>query len=153
MMTAAPAHQNAAPSTNGAAATEGADMDLPVIELARPMPGFPEHRHFTLVALDDASLLCSLQSLEEEALRFLVVPPHPFFPEYAPVIDDETVGELGVQSAEDVMLLLVVTAGESLAETTVNLAAPIVVNSSTMQAAQVILEDPAWPVKAGLATP
>ena len=130
-----------------------ADMDLPVIELARPMPGFPEHRHFTLVALDDASLLCSLQSLEEEALRFLVVPPHPFFPEYAPVIDDETAAELGVSRAEDVMLLLVVTAGESLDDTTVNLAAPIVLNSTTMQAAQVILEDAAWPVKAGFATP
>ncbi len=34
------------------------DTDLPVIELVHPMPGFPDLHKFALVQLDDASELC-----------------------------------------------------------------------------------------------
>ena len=81
------------------------------------MPGFPAHRRFALVRLDEDGVLCALRSLDDPELRFLVVPPHAFFPEYAPVIDDATASELGVTRAEDVLLLSVLTAGPSLADT------------------------------------
>lgn len=57
----------------------GVDV-LPAIELIDGMPGFPDVRTFGLVSLDDAGLLYSLRSLENPELRFLVVPPAPFFP-------------------------------------------------------------------------
>ena len=116
--------------------------DIPVIDLVHPMPGFPERSKFALVQLDEDGVLCSLTSLEEEGLRFLVVPPVQFFPDYAPVIDDATAAQLGISSAEDVLVLCVLTAGESLASTTANLAAPVLVNTRTARAAQVVLDDP-----------
>src|SRR3712207_9255205 len=79
--------------------------DIPVIDMVAPMPGFPEHQRFALVQLDDAGLLCSLQSVEDPQLRFLVVPPSAFFPDYAPVLDDVTVSQLGIRSAEDAIVL------------------------------------------------
>ncbi|HWJ81078.1 MAG TPA: flagellar assembly protein FliW [Nocardioides sp.] len=125
-------------------------VDLPVIELAHPMPGFPDEERFALVRLDEDGVLMGFRSLSREDLQFVVVPPGPFYPDYTPELDDETVAELGIDTAEDVLVLLVVHAGDSLAATTVNLRAPIVINRATRRAAQVILEDPDLPLDAPL---
>jgi flagellar assembly factor FliW len=58
--------------------------------------------------------------------------------------------ELEIRSAEDVIVLLVLNAGESLATTTANLMAPVVVNTATLRASQVILDDPSLPLAAPL---
>jgi flagellar assembly factor FliW len=124
--------------------------DIPVIELVRPMAGFPDLRRFALVQLGDAGELCSLTSLEEPGLRFLVVPPTRFFPDYAPEVDDDVVADLGIVSADDVLVLVVLTAGRTLGETTANLAAPVLVNPTTRCAGQVVLDQPGLPVAAPL---
>lgn len=116
--------------------------DIPVIELVQPMPGFPDRSQFALVQLDDDGVLCQLRSLEDPNLRFLVVSPVSFFPDYSPVVDEDTVADLGIESVEDVLVLLVLTAGASLSDTTANLAAPVLVNTTTRRAQQVILDDP-----------
>lgn len=119
----------------------GVVEEIPVIELVNPMPGFPGHRSFALVRLDDDGMLCALRSLEDPDLRFLVTSPIAFFPDYAPVVEDELVDQLGITDAADVLVLVVLTAGSTLAETTANLLAPILVNTVTRQASQVILDD------------
>jgi flagellar assembly factor FliW len=117
-------------------------LEIPVIELVQPMPGFPDRTRFTLVQLDEDGVLCALRSLDDPDLRFLVVSPVSFFPDYEPVVDDLAVAELGITTAEDVLVLLVVTAGDSLTSTTANLLAPVLVNTGTRRALQVILDDP-----------
>lgn len=124
--------------------------DIPVIEFVRSLPGFPDLRRFALVQLDGDSSLCQLRSLDDPDLRFLVMPPLSFFPAYAPEIDDETVADLSIGSADDVLVLLVLNAGQSLDTTTANLLAPILVNIATREACQVILDDPALSVRAAL---
>lgn len=128
----------------------GTDTDLPVIEMVRPMPGFPEQRRFALVRLDEAGDLCSLTSLDDPDLRFLVVPPARFFPDYAPEVGDDVVADLGIGSPEDVLVLVVLNAGTSLASTTANLAAPVLVNHATRRAGQIVLDQPGLPVAAPL---
>lgn len=115
--------------------------EIPVIEFAHPMPGFPEHRRFALVELDEDGVLCTLRSLDDPDLRFLVASPMPFFPDYAPEVEDDVVADLAITDAAEVLVLLVLTAGGSLADTTANLLAPVLVNTTTRQAAQVILDD------------
>jgi flagellar assembly factor FliW len=122
-------------------ATMTPDTDLPVIDLVHPMPGFPDDRHFALVDLDGSGGLCSMRSLDHPDLRFLVAPPGLFFPEYAPEIDDQTVEELAIGSADDVMVLVVLKPGDSLPTSTANLLAPVVLNTANRRACQVILED------------
>ena len=90
-------------------------MDLPVIELAHPMPGFPDDARFALVRLDDDGVLHGFRSLDSQDLQFVVVPPAPFYPDYALDLDDETVTELGIDetTAGDVLVLLVVQIGRA----------------------------------------
>ncbi|WP_148615830.1 flagellar assembly protein FliW [Nocardioides rubriscoriae] len=115
--------------------------DLPVIDLVHPLPGFPDARRFALVQLDDEGHLCDLRSLDQDDLSFLVVPPAYFFADYSPVLDDATVADLAIESADEVLVLVILTAGASLAATTANLLAPVVVNTRTRQAVQVVLDD------------
>lgn len=116
--------------------------ELPVIELVAPMPGFPGLTRFALVQVDDEGVLSMFSSLDEPDIRFLVLPPGPFFPDYAPVIDDEVAAALELTDPDDALLLAVVNTSADLASPTVNLVAPIVVNVATRRAAQVILDDP-----------
>lgn len=120
--------------------------EIPVIELAQPLPGFPGRERFALVQVDDDGVLCSLTSLDDPGLRFLVVPPAPFFPDYSPEVDEAVLTDLGSRSPDDLVLLCVLTAGDSLASTTANLAAPVVLDVTTHRAVQVVLDDPALSV-------
>lgn len=126
------------------------DADLPVIEMVRPMPGFPDRRRFALVRLDPDGDLCSLASLDEPGLRFLVVPPARFFPDYAPEVEDDVLADLEIGSGADVLVLVVLNAGTSLAETTANLAAPVLVNTATRRGGQIVLDEPGLPLAAPL---
>ena len=45
------------------------------VTLTEPLPGFPRHRDYVLVAADATGLLRWLQSVDPEGPRFLVVPP------------------------------------------------------------------------------
>ena len=123
--------------------------EIPVIELVEAMPGFPDRTRFALVRLDDEGVLCSLKSVEDPDLRFLVVPPNVFFPDYAPELDDATVSALRIQRAEDVLVLVVVNPGEQASTATANLLAPVVVNTVSRQGTQVVLSED-LPVRAPL---
>ena len=126
---------------NGGAVAPTPALEIPVIDMVLPLPGFPDHRSWALVQLDGASDLCSLSSLDEPGLRFLVVPPAAFFPDYAPEVGDDVVDALEIESASDVLVLLVLNAGHGLHDTTANLAAPLLVNPIARRAGQVVLDE------------
>jgi flagellar assembly factor FliW len=125
--------------------------DIPVLEMVEPMVGFPEQQRFALQRLDDTGVLCNLRSLDDPDLRFVVVPPGVFFEGYAPEIDDDLATLLGAETAEDLLTLVVLTLGETPADATANLMAPVVINHRTRRAGQVVLNDPDLPVRAPLA--
>jgi flagellar assembly factor FliW len=116
--------------------------EVPEIEFVSDMPGLPGMSRCALVRLDESGALYRLQSLLDPDLRLLVAAPPVFFADYAPQIDDVAAGSIGLESADDALVLVVVTTGGSAAEATANLLAPIIVNARTRQAVQVLqLED------------
>jgi flagellar assembly factor FliW len=121
-------------------------LGLPTIHMAVPMPGFPAHRDFVLVRLNEDGLLYAFTSIQDPDLRFLVAPPEPFFPDYAPEIEDEVFAALNTKDPDRLLLMAVITAGTD--ETTANLMAPIVVDRDTMRAVQVVLSGSGYPVRA-----
>ena len=121
-------------------------LGLPTITMAVPMPGFPAHREFVLVRLNEDGLLYAFTSIQDPDLRFLVAPPEPFFPDYAPEIEDEVFAALNTKDTDRLLLMTVITAGVD--ETTANLLAPIVVDRDSHRAMQVVLNDSKLPVRA-----
>jgi flagellar assembly factor FliW len=126
--------------------------DLPSLDFLGPVAGFPEHRRFVLAELDPSSLLRALRSLDDPGLRFLVLPPGPFFPDYTPEIGDDWAQRLELTSSEDALVLVLVTPGDTAADATVNLMAPVVINVRTRRAAQIVLDDISLPLRAPLRT-
>ncbi len=97
------------------------------------------------------SPLYELRSLERADVRFMVAAPGAFFSDYDIELDDQECGDLGLTTAEDALVLVMLTVGRDAASTTANLLAPIVINAHTRAAAQVILTGSDWPVRAPLA--
>jgi flagellar assembly factor FliW len=124
--------------------------DLPVLDMVHPMAGFPDQRRFALARLDETGLVCDLHSLDDPGLRFVVVSPAPFFSDYSPEIDDHVVAELGVETADDLLALLVVTLGDTPEAATANLMAPVLVNHRTRRAGQYLLDGTDLPLRAPL---
>jgi flagellar assembly factor FliW len=121
-------------------------LDMPVLDMAVPMPGFPAHRQFVLVRLDNEGLLYAFTSVEDPSLRFLVAPPEPFFPDYAPEIETEVFAALNTKNPDRLLVMVVITA--SVNETTANLLAPIIVDRDSRRAMQVVLSGSGMPVRA-----
>ena len=127
------------------------DVEVPTLTFAAGLPGFPEARNFALVWWGDENGPFSiLMSLDENGLEFLVAPPHTFFPDYSPEIDDDTAERLEIEDPEEAVVLAIITVGDDPTSSTANLLAPIVVNHRTRAAAQVVLDDGAQPLRAPL---
>lgn len=122
------------------------------VTMIEPMAGFESDTDFTLSAIDEAGLLQSLRSVRDPELRFVISPAEVFFAEYRdwlqPVITAPVAEALHTAAdATAQQLYVVLTVGGSLAETTANLRAPLVVDRVTGRAIQVILDDPALPLR------
>ncbi len=129
------------------AATSAVPAIRPVT-LTEPVPGFPSHREYVLVAADPSGLLRWLQSLDPEGPRFLVVPPAPFVPGYAPRLPGAVLTELDLDSPAAAELLCLVTVPDGdVRAATVNLRAPLVVNPATARGRQVVLPDAGHPFR------
>ncbi|WP_433722499.1 flagellar assembly protein FliW [Actinoplanes sp. CA-051413] len=122
------------------------ELNMPIIDMAVPMPGFPAHRQFVLVRLNDNGLLYAFTSVDDPNLRFLVAPPEPFFPDYAPEIENDVFAALNTKDPDRLLVMVVITAG--VQETTANLLAPIIVDRDSRRAMQVVLSGTDMPVRA-----
>lgn len=128
-----------------------AATDLRELQFADGLPGFPDHRRFTLTRWgDEDSPFSLLEAVDGDELRFVVVPPEVFFPDYAPVLGDDDVARLGLTEADDAIVLVVVTLGAGPADATVNLLGPVVINRHTLAGAQVVLAGQDLPTRAPL---
>jgi len=132
--------------------TEELELDLPELHFAGGLPGFPDARRFVLLRLgDETSPFSMLRSLDDEVdLEFVVTHPALFFPDYEPEIDDDTAARLELQSADDALLLVIVTVGDPVAASTANLLGPIVVNRHTRAAAQAVLGNSGYATREAL---
>ena len=113
-----------------------------------PPPGLAPHTDFELAPVDGADGLFSLSARDDRALRLFLVDPRTVRSDYAPVLTDEQVSDLALGHPDDALLLVV--ANPAADGVHVNLLAPVVVNTATGRAAQVILEGQNLPVRAPL---
>lgn len=115
-----------------------------VVKFIDEIPGFQGAKRFVLIPHGEDSPFMWLQSIEVSDLAFAVTDPGLFFNDYCVTIDDEDMDKLGLEkgSEESIIILTVLTipANEPQKMTT-NLMAPIVINSKSNVAKQVILTD------------
>lgn len=107
--------------------------DHQVVNFNEGLVGFPEMHRAVLIPLAEYVPFCWLASLDNENVRFIVVNPKQVYGDYQPKM--ESADEAETQT------LALVKISSDWRKTTVNLKAPIFINSKTRSAAQVILND------------
>lgn len=135
----------------GDTTTDTLTEEVPVLTFGAPLPGLVEQTRFALVPLAENGTLFSLRSVADPGLRLLLAPSWICAPEsYSVNLDDEICAELGIADPDTAAVFLVVTPGTSLADSTVNMLAPVVINADTGKAAQVVLTGSEYEIKAPL---
>lgn len=127
--------------------------DEKIITLEGGMIGFPFLQKFTLIFDEEkekkAASIMWLQSMDEGEVAFPVMHPNEIKPDYNPTVNDEMLMPLGQLNDENTYVLVTVTAAAEAKDATVNLKAPIVINTDTKKGCQIIVEDD-YPVKFNL---
>jgi len=115
------------------------------IHIINGLIGFENHTEYLPISFqeDDDSMI-SLQCLDDEALSFILLNPFGIFPDYDPVLPKYELEELGTDFAVDIPFYVIGVIRDSVAESTINLKAPLAVNALNRRAKQVILDHPEY---------
>lgn len=115
-----------------------------IIYFEHGMVGFPEMKRFTLIYDSEKQgvpTISWLQSMDEPDVAFPVMDPLLVCAEYNPSVDDELLKPLGEVTEDNLYVLVTVTVPKDIANMAINLKAPIVVNTDTLKASQIIVDD------------
>lgn len=114
-----------------------------------PPPGLSPHVEFDLDDIEGAPGLHTLRASSDATVRLFVVEASMYVPDYAPSFTEEHFSDVGAASGSDASVLVVTTLDSD--GPVVNLLAPVLVNSATGAASQVILDGSDFPLRARLA--
>ncbi len=123
-----------------------------IIEMRGGILGFEHLKKYILHIQDEKTPFWWFQSLDDGKVAFVVINPLVVKTDYEPVISDDDVKSLEIDSVEDVVLMAIVTIRSNPFIVSANLRAPIVINSRKKLAKQIVLEDPDYPVQHYLTT-
>lgn len=119
------------------------------------IPGFRDMRRVILfgagptpgIADGDGDALFWLQDLDDGDVSFLCVVPWVAFPEYEIDVDEKLLG-IDHESHVRILSLITVRHEDESTQMTVNLRAPLVIDTEKRRVQQVILSDSRWPIRA-----
>lgn len=117
-----------------------------VIRMPDGMLGFESAQQFVLLEDRPDTAFKWLQAVDNSALAFIVINPLEFFPSYEIELPDEQAESLEVNDPGDAVMFTTVTiAGDG--KVTTNLLGPIIMNSRTLNARQIVLQDDRFSAK------
>ena len=129
------------------------EIDIDESKIVLFEEGLPGFRHLTKFALfhdethaqntgaaeaNSAGVFLWLQSLEDSDTAFVLLNTFMFMPDYAPKLEEGTLDSLGECDSEDLIIRNIAVVPEKLEDMTVNLCAPIVINSVTQKGKQAL---------------
>jgi flagellar assembly factor FliW len=112
-----------------------------IITFPDGIPGFENHTRFVVVPMPQCEPFSWLACVDGIHLRFAIINPLIFIPDYSPKLSKEQLAELDIDELQDLVLYAIVTIGKNPVESTVNLAGPVIINKSARLGKQVLIED------------
>lgn len=117
--------------------------DDKIITIDKGIIGFPDMRLFTLIfdSEKEEKNIGWFQSLDEPAFAMPVIDPKKIVDDYNPTIEDELLKPLGELTPDNTYVLVTVKVPSDVEKMTINLKAPIIINTDTLIGGQIIVED------------
>ncbi|TCK93381.1 flagellar assembly factor FliW [Natranaerovirga hydrolytica] len=114
-----------------------------IIHFPYGLLGLTEYKDFTVLYDNESEepIISWLQSTEDKDFALPIINPITFFSEYAPMVEDELLKEMGELNEDNFLIFNVIVIPEEVEKMTVNLKAPIIVNLDTKKARQVIVDN------------
>jgi len=105
------------------------------------IPGFEKNKEYVLVQIPDYAPFEWLVCVDGSRVRFAIINPLLFRPDYAPAMTKIQLEELAIEKPLDVLLYSIVTISPNPAQSTANLIGPVIINKTKRIGKQVIIED------------
>jgi len=118
-----------------------------ILHFEKGIPGFEDEKEFVILPLSEDQTFAVMQSVNTPYIAFVVTSPFNFFKNYDFNLEEATVEELELKTEEDVVVYSILTVEDPFENTTANLQAPVIINTSNMKAKQVILNDGQYKTK------
>lgn len=118
-----------------------------IILFEKGIPGFENYRRFVLVRVTEFEPFEWLVNVEASKLRFAIINPLLFKPDYNPNINKDQLQDLKLEKAEDVLIYSIVTLCKDPTQTSANLMGPIIINRAKKLGKQIICDDERYSVK------
>jgi len=110
-----------------------------IIRMTKPVLGFEQYRKYVIVETEDFEPFKWFQSVDNPDLAFVVVNPLLFFPDYTIEVNPKEIEELEVGDVADIVTYAIVTIPQDYTKMTVNLQGPLLINTRTRLAKQLVL--------------
>ncbi len=121
--------------------------DEKVITFVNGILGLEDYKKYVILDHPESDVIKWIQSVDEPQIALPVVNPYSFYHDYAPEISEEDLKRLKISSAEEALVLCVITISQDVNTITVNLKAPIIINVSERLADQLIAENTDYSIR------
>ncbi|MFD1361683.1 flagellar assembly protein FliW [Lentibacillus salinarum] len=121
-----------------------------ILQFPSGLPGFTNEKQFVLLDMPRNPVFQILQSADTPDIAFVVVNPYHFYQDYVVDLDDSLLVSLSISNEADVIVLAIVTVKKPFDTSTLNLKAPIIINSQNQLGKQYILNTDVYPSKAAI---
>ncbi len=112
-----------------------------IITMPSGLIGFSEDRRFVIREDEAAKPFLWLQSVDNDALAFVMIEPHFSFSNYELELTKETLKKLKAEKTGDLSVFVLVTMAKSMEDVTVNLQGPLLFNPEKKLGLQFIIPD------------
>ena len=120
------------------------------IVFEKGIPGFEDIKEYELEKLESNPIFYKLNAINEKNIGFVVISPFEIDDKYEIDIPQNIVKELSINSPNEVMILNILTLGQTIDKTTVNMKAPLIINVNNGLGMQIILQSDKYEVKSPL---
>lgn len=103
--------------------------------------GFLEEKQFALIPFGKNTPFMILQSTSNVQIGFVLAFPYTFKIDYAFELSKQDIEALNIEKQEDIITYAIVTLKDTLPNSTINLLAPIIINTKTRQGRQIVLNE------------
>ena len=117
-----------------------------IIYFPKGIPAFEKVKEYILLPFSENNIYYCLQSVKHPDIAFIVVQPSFLYGLFCD-ITEEDLEELSIKKQEEVQVYNIVTIPHDPKEMTVNLMAPIIINTSNLRGKQIVLNESEYGTK------
>lgn len=109
--------------------------------------GFEESRKFIILDIPENEVFKVLQDVDQEFVSFIIADPWKFRQDYEIDVPDAELLKINIRKKEQVAMMNIITLSDDFEKSTINLLAPIILNSEDRLGRQYVLNNVSYSTK------